>query len=462
MVNSMTMDRATPSRRNFLRSTAAASAGLVMGCGPSGDEGGRPATAKRPNIVLIMADDLGYECLGCYGGASYKTPRLDALADAGMRFNHAYAQPLCTPTRLQIMTGAYNFRNWQAFGIMPPGETTFGHMMGAAGYRTCISGKWQLYSYNPPGFEPEWRGKGMHPEDAGFDEYFLWHSLHTEDKGSRYANPVVLDNGELRTYDGKYGPEVYTGYINDFMERQSAAGEPFFVYYPMALPHGPFNPTPHSSVWAEGDRLERDRKYYADMVEYMDYTIGRIVDKVEELGIAENTLILYYSDNGTPREIESLLGEKVIRGGKGNTTDAGTRVPLIASWKGVIPEGGVNDDLIDSTDFIPTILEATGADALPGMTLDGRSFLPQLKGESGDPRDWVMFHYDPLPGHGKERYKLVRFARDKRYKLYEETEHLFDIPNDELEEHPILPVHDTPESSAAREKLGSVLEAMRA
>ena len=166
----------------------------------------QPANAEadgRPNIVLIMADDLGYETLGCYGGTSYKTPHLDALAKEGVRFTQAYAQPLCTPTPVQLMTGQYNHRNWRAFGILGPEEKTFGHMMRAAGYKTCISGKWQLYSYNPPDFEPEWRGKGMLAENAGFDEYFLWHAGHTEDKGSRYADPVVLDNGTLRSFEGK-------------------------------------------------------------------------------------------------------------------------------------------------------------------------------------------------------------------------------------------------------------------
>jgi arylsulfatase A-like enzyme len=453
---------ANPSRRHFLRSTALASAGLAARCGQSGGEEGSQTPGKRLNIVLIMSDDLGYECLGCYGGTSYRTPRLDALAASGMRFNHAYAQPLCTPTRVQLMTGAYNFRNWQAFGIMPPEEKTIGHMMSAAGYKTCISGKWQLYSYNPPDFEPEWRGKGMHPDNAGFDEYFLWHSEHTEDKGSRYADPVVLDNGTLRTFAGKYGPDVYTDSINNFIERNAGGDDPFFVYYPMALPHGPFNPTPHSDVWAEGDRLSRDRRHYADMVEYMDHVIGRIVDKIDELGIAENTLILYYSDNGTPREVESSMGDKVIKGGKGHTTDAGTHVPMIASWKGVIPEGRVNDDLIDSTDFIPTIMDVTGAEALPEMTLDGSSFLPQLRGETGDPREWVMFHFDPLPGTGKVGYKAVRFARDKRYKLYEETGNLFDVHGDGLEEHPISSDQDTPESAAARRKLKAALDQMKA
>ena len=453
----------TNTRREFMQSTALGAAGLAVGC----DTGAEPAAApsSRPNVVLIMSDDLGYECLNCYGGTSYRTPNLDALAQSGIRFNHAYAQPLCTPTRVQLMTGQYNFRNWQAFGIMPPNEKTFGHVMGAAGYKTCISGKWQLYSYNPPDFEPEWRGKGMLPADAGFDEYFLWHAGHTEDKGSRYADPVVLDNGTLRTYEGKYGPDVYTDYINDFMERNaegSKAGEPFFVYYPMALPHGPFVPTPASDVWEIGDRHKGGVRFYGDMVEAMDRVIGRIVQKIDDLGIRENTLILYYSDNGTPRQVESRMGDRVIQGAKGKTTDAGTHVPMIASWKGVCPEGVVNDDLIDSTDFLPTIAEATGAQPLDGMIPDGRSFLPQLQGEAGDPREWVMFHFDPLPGHNKVGYRLIRFARDKRYKLYEDGGDLFDVPNDLLEQKPIPPAEDTPESAAARETLRGVLERMRA
>ena len=144
---------------------------------------GDSMASDKPNIILILSDDLGYECLGCYGGESYQTPVLDGLSKEGMRFDHAYVLPLCTPTRLQLMTGKYNFRNWRAFGVMDPQERTFGHLMQAAGYKTCISGKWQMYSYNPPDFEPEWRGKGQLAEDSGFDEYCLWHTEHTEDKG---------------------------------------------------------------------------------------------------------------------------------------------------------------------------------------------------------------------------------------------------------------------------------------
>ena len=130
-----------------------------------------PTVEAMPNIILIMADDLGSEALGAYGGTSYKTPVLDKLAKEGALFNHAYAYPLCTPTRVSLMTGKYNFRNWKAFGILDPNEKTFGHLMQEQGYKTCMAGKWQLQSYDPPSFEGSElrRDKGMKVKNAGFD-----------------------------------------------------------------------------------------------------------------------------------------------------------------------------------------------------------------------------------------------------------------------------------------------------
>ena len=193
--------------------------------------------AKQPNVLLIMADDVGIEAFGCYGGSSYRTPQIDKLAEGGLRFTHAYSQPLCTPTRVQIMTGRYNHRNWTYFGILDPKEKTFGHLMKEAGYKTCISGKWQLQSYDPPDFPnaERRRGKGMKVTQVGFDEHCLFHSWHTEKKGSRYAGPTYYKNGKLMT-EGKdtYGPDVSVDFILDFMERNRK--EPMFVYYPMALP----------------------------------------------------------------------------------------------------------------------------------------------------------------------------------------------------------------------------------
>ena len=157
------------------------------------------AESDRPNIILIMADDLGIEMLGCYGGASYDTPNLNRLAAEGVRFDDAHSVPLCTPTRVALMTGKYNFRNWLAFGILDPEARTFGHWFSEAGYKTCISGKWQLRSYNPPDFQPEWRNRGMRADDSGFHEYFLWHTEHTEDKASRFPDPRIQPNGKYLT-----------------------------------------------------------------------------------------------------------------------------------------------------------------------------------------------------------------------------------------------------------------------
>ena len=132
-----------------------------------------------------MSDDLGYEALGCNGGTSYNTPVLNDLAETGARFESAHVQPLCTPTRVQLMTGKYNFRNYIGFGLIDPGEITFGHIFRNSGYKTCIAGKWQLYSYSPLDESPELRNKGQKIEHSGFDEYCVWHAHHTEEKGSR-------------------------------------------------------------------------------------------------------------------------------------------------------------------------------------------------------------------------------------------------------------------------------------
>lgn len=432
------------------------------------------AAEARPNIVYILADDLGIEALGTYGGTSYRTPHLDRLAATGIRFDRGYAQPLCAPTRLQVMTGKYNFRNWRAFGVMDPAERTFAHELRDAGYRTGIVGKWQLYSYDPPSM-PEWRGKGQPAEKSGFDEYFLWHAGHTEDKGSRFADPTIYDNGTLRRdIAGAYGPDLFADYALAFMQRHR--DRPFFLYYSMVLTHDPFVPTPDSADWQDPVKRHVETgksypdevmamkkksgrtKYFGDMVAYADKLVGRIVAHLETLGLRERTLVIFMTDNGTHQAVVSEFRGRSVRGGKGLSLETGVRVPLIANWPGTIAPGRVSDDIIDSVDIHTTLLDAGGVKA--GQGTDGRSFLPQLRGERGTPREWAFFHHDPKPGIDKEHRVLERWAVDKRFKLYEDNR-LYEFEADPGQTRPLGPDEGGAAALAARAKLRRVLDTLR-
>jgi len=422
------------------------------------------AAGAKPNIVLIMADDFGYECLRCNGGQSYDTPRLDEMAAKGLRFTNCHSQPVCTPSRVKIMTGKYNSRNYVAFETLSARETTFAHLLRAAGYKTCIAGKWQLSG----------RGKeypGTSPVAAGFDEYCLW-QMDEQTSGSRYWAPTIRQNGRLlHGLADFYGPDVFSRFVCAFMEANR--DRPFFVYYPMALTHGPHVPTPDSRPGGKGTK--RDTKYFRDMVAYADKIVGRILDKLHETGLAGNTLVLFTGDNGTDKKITSLWGNRQIRGGKGRTIDTGTHVPLIAYWRGVTPEAAVCEDLIDFSDFLPTFVDLSEAPVPPGLMHDGVSFLPQVQGRRGTPRDYIFCHYEkgkyPYEGQKtragqgsepsqpkKNKLPYTRYVRDKRWKLYHDGK-LFDVAADPDETAPI-PAGIDEQADAVRGRFQAVLERM--
>jgi arylsulfatase A len=198
------------------------------------------------------------------------------------------------------------------------------------------------------------------------------------------------------------------------------------------------------------------------MVAYMDKTIARVVGKLDELALREDTLILFTADNGTPRGITSEMEDgSSVDGGKGLTTDAGTHVALVANWKGTTPRGKVCRDLVDFSDFLPTLADASGAPLPKNVTIDGQSFLPQLRGELGNPRDWIFCWYQRNPGD-----TLYRFARDKRWKLYGDGGHeragkLYDVAADPLEENPIEPGHGSEQATKARARLQTALDSVR-
>ena len=434
-------------------------AALATGCSEpaSAPDAPAPSPDPRPNIVLFLADDLGYETLGVNGSASYRTPSLDALAASGVRFTNAHSQPLCTPSRVQIMTGRYNHRNYANFNVLPEGEITFAHLLKDAGYATVAVGKWQLWGHERTW--PEAQGTGQMPGQAGFDDHLLWQVREPFTAGERFADPYVETSGAAAvTVAGAYGPDLSTDFMLDFIERhvRTEPDRPFLAYFPMALTHDPFVPTPDSAGW-DGDRYAEDPAYFKDMVEYMDKIVGRTVAKLEELGLRENTLVLFTGDNGTSSAITSTMSDGTeVQGGKGQPTNAGTHVPFIASWPARVPGGRVSDALIDFSDFLPSFAEAAGADLPADRVVDGRSFLPLLRGEVDSIRDWIFCAYAPRWGEG---LRDARFARDRRYKLYDDGT-FYDVPNDILEENPLPLDRLDAAAVAARTRLQAVLDEM--
>jgi len=376
-------------------------------------------SARPPNIVLILADDFGYECVTANGGQSYRTPNLDKLAESGMRFEQCHVQPLCTPTRTQLMTGISNVRNYIRFGLLDPKATTFAHVLKKAGYATGIAGKWQLG-----------QDKDL-PQHFGFDESYLWQ--HTR-RPPRYANPGLEHNGkELDFKNGEYGPKLVNDFALDFVTRHKS--EPFFLYYPMMLTHDPFQPTPDSPDWdpkALGEGVNKDVKHFAEMTAYMDKLIGQLIAKLEELSLRENTLVLFLGDNGTLPAITSRFKGEPYRGGKGTSSVRGTHVPLIANWPGRIPAGRTNSDIISSTDFFPTLCDAAVATSPESSPPDGVSFLPQLLGQKGQPRPWYYCWY-ARDGGPKPQFE---FAMSTTHKLYRDGR-FFHLASDPFEHKPL-------------------------
>lgn len=413
--------------------------------------------AERPNVILMMADDVSWECFSCYGAEDYKTPNIDRLAAEGIRFDHCYSTPICTPSRVKIMTGKYGFRNYTHFGYLDPAERTFGHMMQEAGYQTAIAGKWQLnglYSQNEDCDNP------LRPLEAGFNESLLWQvTKEKRDGGERFWEPLLEHNGKVITSQenaGKYGPDLFTDFVCDFIQRNKE--EPFFVYYPMVLVHDPFVPIP-DTIGARSlknankepkDPAEKKANFVA-MVQYMDKLIGKITNTVDELGLGENTIIMFTGDNGTHPRIRSRWNGQAIQGGKGGMKDNGTHVPFVARWTGHTPAGEVLPDLIDFTDFYTTIADAAGVTMGESDPIDGRSFLPQLEGDPGDPREWVLCNYQPYwnkePG---------QFARTANYKLYRDGRY-YNVPAD-LDEANDLAESVAGDASRIRSELRQLLE----
>jgi len=351
----------------------------------------------QPNIILIMADDMGYEALSSNGSESCKSPNLDKLAAKGVRFTNGFSNPICTPSRVKLMTGQYNVRNYVKFGWLDREQTTFAHQLKAAGYATAIAGKWQLG-----------RDKDS-PQHFGFEQSCLWQhtrSGRSKEKGKtidrRFVNPQLEFNGVEKDFtSGEYGPQVCTDFICDFIDQNKK--KPFLVYYPMILTHCPFDPTPDSTDWDpkrlgsttyKGDRNDPQR-HFRDMVAYADKAVGQIVAQLEKSGVRDNTLIIFTGDNGTDTPIVTPWNGTKVVGGKGTMSDTGTRVPLIVNWPaGIQKPGRVVDDLVEFTDMFPTICEVTGAKLPKNHPADGASIVPVLRNQAdARKKDWIYIWY---------------------------------------------------------------------
>ena len=363
---------------------------------------------SKPNVILIMADDIGYEALSINGANDIRTPVLDSLARNGINFKNAYSQPLCTPSRVKIMTGKPNYENYEYFTYLNPKEKTFGNLFQDNGYKTLVACKWQL---NGVQFKLDDYTDLKRPYTFGFDSYMLW---WLAERGSRFANPVLVNNEKkIDTSIDDYGPEIVSDYIVDFINKHN--NSPFFIYYPMMLVHDPFLPTPNSKDWEnEQNRLNSNNpEYFPEMVSYMDSTVGKIINALKNNNIDDNTIIIFLGDNGTDRKVFTKNNNVLVKGSKGLTNKYGTNVPLIISWSKLKKIKNEQTPLVDLIDFYSTFEDLLDVEK---KTSNGVSLLPLLLGENFDERKYITTYYNPMWG---SLYKnRAVYIQNKKYKLY--------------------------------------------
>jgi arylsulfatase A-like enzyme len=411
-----------------------------------------------------MFDDMGKEWVSGYGAENVSTPSIDALIDQGLRLDNAWSNPQCTPTRLSLLTGQYPFRNgWVNHWDVP----RWGHgyfdwreypslagILKAAGYATAAAGKWQVSDFR---IEPQAMVK------HGFDSYAMWTGFEegVDASAERYWDPYVHTSGGSRTYKGQYGTDIFVEHLVEFIKTKSDG--PWFAYFPLALPHPPYVTTP-----AQPDIGEDDVARYRAMVEYGDAALGRLVSLIDELEIAENTLIIVTTDNGSPKARRGVIKGREVAGGKSLTSENGINVPFVVRWPARIDAGQVSDTLVDFTDILPTFAELAGAELPAGHAIDGQSFAAYLSGDASDgPRTWIMSmggkNEAAVSQNGVENQYVFRdrVIRDKRYKLYiaatpERTaEKLIDLRADPDEQVDLLG-SDDPEVKSAYDRLMAV------
>ena len=407
------------------------------------------ATPEKPNIVLIFADDIGYEGLGAYGGLDFKTPHLDQMAKDGLRFQSMYTSSICTPSRVSLHTGTYTFRHKHT-DILPVHKgtkqkvdfrkmPTFGQQIQKNGYMTAVTGKWQLATLE------HWPN---HIRDAGFDSWCIWQIWRNGKKTERHWNPTFNCDGKVMDgLEKRFGPDVLADYVIAKMTEATRAQKPFFILHNELLPHWPLVKTPQ-------DRSLNRKASMGNMIEYMDMLVGRVLNAINELGVRDNTYVFFMGDNGLQVSYRNNAlyknsrfgqpGEKEhtrhtikgnVDGAKSDLNDAGSHVPFIAWGPKSIPAGGVNEELVDVVDLFETFCELTATNHI--VETDGRSIVNQIHGKDGPPRQWV---HQGLPQgesifDGQWRYLLQsgqlidarELPKERELKGAEKTKHKYII-----------------------------------
>ncbi len=374
--------------------------------------GGFETTAPRkPNIVLIMADDLGYGSLGCYGNAEVKTPHIDRLATEGVRLTDFHSNgAYCSPTRAALLTGRYQQRcawvpdeeltpvfraqrkanqkqRW-AWGISPE-ELTIPRLLQQSGYRTALIGKWHL------GYDEK-----FHPMNFGFDEFrgFMGGNVdyHTHVAGYGLKQLDWWKDRKIENEQG-YATDLLTRAATDFITRHK--DQPFFLYLAHGAPHEP---------WQSRDPAAKKSpvETYKEMIEVMDESVGKVIESLRHHQLESNTLVIFCSDNG-PAAPRDFKANGSLSGGKGNLYEGGHRVPCIARWPGMIPAGNTHEDTEMTMDFLPTFANMAGAKIPADRVIDGRDMLPFLQGKGVAPQRTLHWQSDSTWAIRHGSWKLI-------------------------------------------------------
>lgn len=425
------------------------------------------AAVERPNILFILADDLGKEWISCYGAEDIKTPNIDAIAAGGMKFKNAYSMPQCTPSRVTLMTGTYPWRSgwvnhWDVprwgvgyFDAKQKCNTTVAKLMREAGYATSAAGKWQINDFR---IEPQ----AM--KDHGFDDWLMWTGYESGVKASanRYNDSYINTPKGSEAVIGKFGPDLYADHTIRFMKEHK--DQPMFLYHALALPHGPFVATP------DEPNVKTNLDKHKAMVRYMDKQVGRMIAALDELDLRKKTIVIFTTDNGSTIGIIGNLKGEQVNGSKANKVEAGVNCPFIVNAPGLVPAGVKTDALTDFSDMLPTLLELAGGKLPVDLKFDGVSLASTLLGKTKDSgREWIM-----ALGHGDAKLdeKGVRGAQDfasrvirnKQFKVWVSDEkkiiRLHDLAADPREATNLLDGELNDDQMAALKKFQAVVDSM--